>query len=79
MVKRQFLVLRIIADHYLNYSGHEKVIHSFEKVFLGSSLDSCVDYLFTCYDGRFRIMCRSNKKLVAILNCKLENNNLIFE
>lgn len=68
-VNRKFQVLRIITDKYINYSGHDKVIHSFEKVFLGDSLDSCMDFLCSCSDGRFRVMCRANKKLVAVLNC----------
>lgn len=78
MVKHSFVLLRIITDSYVTYTGFHKVSHTFENVGTFDSLDSLVLHLFNLPDGRFRVLHHKGKKLKKYSVLK-DDFKIIFE
>lgn len=76
MSRMFYKVVRITTYHYKNNRGYEKVSHDFVACFKARSLESCVDFISNCVDGRFRVVRTNGKRFFRTLNC-VKHKNLI--
>lgn len=78
MVNKIYKVLHISTYHHVNFRGVQKVSHDFKTVFVGNSFDAVCSYLLGCDDGFYRVSCRTDKKFLYSLRCKVENHCIFF-
>lgn len=77
-MKRTFIVLGLCTYKELTLLGNEKVYHEFKKLGSFLNLDSAVNYILDCDDGRFRIVRRAGKRFLPTLSCFKLSNVLTF-
>ena len=73
-----YRVVRVTTYHFKNLRGYEKVAHDFKVCYKAHSLDSCLDFISNCCDGRFRVVRTNGKKFFRTLNCIKLNDIIEF-
>lgn len=70
-------LIQIISDSYVTRTGFTKTTHEFKDCGCYDCIDSVILHLFSCSDGRFRVLYHRGKRLHTY-NVAKTANSVIF-